>query len=62
MPSRISDKDILSMFNGLLALLREKVEHDQMQKLLNLKMKYSRLKALYNKSRNQVQRLNMQIK
>ncbi|MBQ3502194.1 MAG: hypothetical protein IJA72_00825, partial [Clostridia bacterium] len=35
-PSRIQDKDISSMFKGLLALLREKIQQEQSEKYLNL--------------------------
>lgn len=47
LPSRIKDSDIKAMFNGLLALLEEKVKQDQTAKYLNLKIKYNRLKQLY---------------
>ena len=49
MPSKINDKDISSMFNGLLRLLKEKIQQEQCEKYLRLKLKYSRLKYLYNK-------------
>lgn len=61
MPSRIRDKDILAMFNGLLALMREKNEQDNLQKFLKLKMKYSRLKNLYDKSRSQLNDLYKKV-
>lgn len=49
MPSRIQDKDITSLFKGLLTLLREKVQQEQTEKYLQLKLKYDRLKHLYQK-------------
>lgn len=52
-PSRIQDKDILAMFKGVLALMREKVEQEQTEKYLKLKLKYSRLKYLYYKNKRQ---------
>ena len=61
MPSKISNQDILAMFNGLMALMREKNEQDQMQKFLNLKMRYSRLKTLYDKSRSQLKNLYKKV-
>ena len=51
MPTKIKDKDILSMFKGLVMLLEEKAQQEQSEKYLNLKLKYNRLKYLYNKSR-----------
>ena len=47
MPSRIKDGDIKAMFNGLLALLGEKIKQEQTEKYLRLKLKYNRLKQLY---------------
>lgn len=49
MPTKIKDRDINAMFSGLLALLKEKVQQEQSEKYLHLKLKYSRLKYLYNK-------------
>lgn len=51
MPSKIKDRDIMAMFNGLLTLLREKVQQEQSEKYLRLKLKYDRLKLLYYKKR-----------
>ncbi|MBQ8522357.1 MAG: hypothetical protein IJ458_01680 [Clostridia bacterium] len=53
MPTKIRDSDISAMFNGLLALLREKVKQEQNEKYLLLKLKYARLKSLYNKTKKQ---------
>ena len=61
MPSRISDKDVLAMFNGLLALIRKKNEQDHLQEFLTLKLKYSKLKTLYDKSRSQLNNLYKKI-
>ena len=47
MPSRIKDCDIKAMFNGLLALLGEKIKQEQTEKYLRLKLKYNRLRQLY---------------
>ena len=47
MPTRIQDGDIKAMFNGLLALLSEKIKQEQTAKYLQLKLKYDRLKQLY---------------
>ena len=47
MPTRIKDGDIKAMFNGLLALLGEKIKQEQTEKYLRLKLKYNRLKLLY---------------
>lgn len=47
LPSRIKDGDIKAMFNGLLALLGEKIKQEQTEKYLRLKLKYNRLKQLY---------------
>lgn len=52
LPSRIQDKDIMAMFKGLLNLLREKIQQEQTEKYLNLKLKYERLKYLYHKSKH----------
>ena len=52
MPTKIKDRDISAMFNGLLALLREKVQQEQSEKYLRLKLKYERLKYLYSKKCN----------
>ncbi len=49
MPTRISDKDVLSMFKGLLSLINEKSAQQQTEKYLNLKLKYERLKYLYSR-------------
>ncbi|MBQ7798592.1 MAG: hypothetical protein IJ371_05665 [Clostridia bacterium] len=49
MPTRIKDRDIQAMFNGLLTLLREKIQQEQSEKYLRLKLKYARLKYVYNK-------------
>ncbi|MFQ6724199.1 MAG: hypothetical protein ACLRFE_02570 [Clostridia bacterium] len=46
-PSRINDKDIRSMFNGLIRLIEEKARQEQTEKYLRLKLEYSRLKTLY---------------
>ena len=51
MPSRIQDKDILAMFKGVLGLMREKIQQEQTEKFLKLKLKYDRLKYLYDKSK-----------
>ena len=51
MPTKIQDKDILAMFKGLLALMREKNQQEQTEKYLNLKLKYNRLEYLYKKSK-----------
>jgi len=48
-PSCIKDTDIIAMFKGLINLLREKFQQEQVEKFLNLKLKYNRLKYLYNK-------------
>ena len=50
-PSRINEHDIHSMFNGLISLIREKIQQEQTEKYLRLKLKYDRLKYLYNKSK-----------
>ncbi|MBO5910395.1 MAG: hypothetical protein J6Q15_02680 [Clostridia bacterium] len=49
MPSRIQDNDIIAMFKGLMKLMREKIQQEQTQKFLTLKLKYERLKYLYEK-------------
>lgn len=49
LPSKIKDRDIYAMFNGLIALLKEKIQQEQTEKYLQLKLKYNRLKQLYNK-------------
>ena len=49
MPSTIKDRDIMAMFNGLLRLVKEKAQQEQCEKYLNLKLKYERLKYLYDK-------------
>ena len=49
MPTRIKDGDIKAMFNGLLALLGEKIKQEQTEKYLRLKLKYNRLKQLYHR-------------
>ena len=49
MPTRIKDSDIKAMFNGLLALLGEKIKQEQTEKYLKLKLKYNRLKQLYHR-------------
>ena len=51
MPTKIQDKDIVAMFKGLLALMREKNQQEQTEKYLNLKLKYNRLEYLYKKSK-----------
>ena len=52
MPTRIKDDDIVAMFKGLLRLVEEKVNQQQTEKYLKLKLQYSRLKYLYNKKLN----------
>ena len=54
MPSKIKDSDINAMFNGLLNLIKEKFKQDECEKYLNLKLKYERLKYLYNKLKMQI--------
>ncbi len=49
LPSRIQDNDIFAMFKGLLKLMQEKVQQEQTEKYLKLKLQYSRLKYLYDK-------------
>lgn len=49
MPSRIQDADIISMFKGVMRLMREKIQQEQTEKFLTLKLKYDRLKYLYDK-------------
>ena len=49
LPSRIQDNDIVAMFKGLLKLMQEKVQQEQTEKYLKLKLQYSRLKYLYDK-------------
>jgi len=49
MPPKIHDKDIISMFKGILNLVSEKIRQEQTEKFLILKLKYDRLKHLYNK-------------
>ena len=53
MPSRINDKDIISMFKGLLSLMNEKSNQQQTEKYLTLKLKYERLKFLYTRLKNE---------
>ncbi|MBQ7880549.1 MAG: hypothetical protein IJ358_01740 [Clostridia bacterium] len=52
MPSKIKDKDIIAMFKGLLSLVKEKAQQEQTEKYLKLKLKYNRLKYLYDKARH----------
>ncbi len=47
MPTRIKDRDIKAMFNGLLGLLREKERQEQNEKYFQLQLKYNRLKQVY---------------
>lgn len=54
MPTKIKSKDINSMFNGVLALLNEKVKQEQSEKYLNLQLKYTRLQMLYNNLKKQL--------
>ena len=54
MPTRIKDGDIKAMFNGLLALLSEKIKQEQTEKYLRLKLKYNRLKQLYYRKINNI--------
>lgn len=49
MPTKIQDRDITAMFNGLLALLSEKIKQEQTEKYLRLKLKYDRLNNLYHR-------------
>ena len=51
MPTKIQDKDITAMFKGVLNLMREKIQQEQTEKFLTLKLKYDRLKYLYDKAR-----------
>lgn len=51
LPTRIQDKDIVAMFKGVLSLMREKIKQEQTEKFLALKLKYDRLKYLYNKAK-----------
>ena len=51
MPTRIRDNDIIAMFKGVVSLMREKIKQEQTEKFLSLKLKYDRLKYLYNKAR-----------
>ncbi len=51
MPPCIQDQDIVAMFKAIISLMREKINQEQTQKFLALKLKYDRLKYLYNKSR-----------
>ena len=53
-PSRIKTTDINAMFNGLLALLNEKVKQEQSEKYFQLQLKYNRLKYLYNIAKQQL--------
>ena len=53
-PTRIKDGDIKAMFNGLLALLGEKIKQEQTEKYLRLKLKYNRLKQLYYRKINNI--------
>lgn len=53
-PTRINDKDILSMFKGLLSLISEKSHQQQTAKYLTLKLKYEHLYRLYRKKSNQL--------
>ena len=48
-PSFVQEKDIISMFKGVISIMRKKIEQEQIEKFLNLKLKYERLKYLYNK-------------
>ena len=52
LPSRIQESDIMAMFKGIMNLMREKIKQEQSQNFLALKLKYDRLKYLYDKSRN----------
>ena len=51
MPTKIQDKDIIAMFKGVMSLMREKIQQEQTEKFLKLKLKYDHLKHLYNKSK-----------
>ena len=53
-PTRIKDRDIIAMFNGVSQLLREKIKQEYNEKYLNLKLKYDRLKYLYDKLKRSV--------
>ena len=52
LPTKINDKDIMAMFNGIIRLVREKINQEQTEKFLKLKLKYDQLKYLYNKHKN----------
>lgn len=52
MPSKITNNDILAMFKGLLNLMREKLQQEQTAKYLDMKLKYNRLKYIYEKSKH----------
>ena len=55
LPTKIQDKDIMAMFKGVLGLMREKAQQEQTEKFLMLKLKYDRLKYLYNKLKSNQQ-------
>ena len=50
-PTRIKDSDILAMFKGVISLIREKIQQEQTERFLNLKLKYDRLKYLYDRNK-----------
>jgi len=59
MPSRIKDRDINAMFNGLIALIKEKVQQEQSERYLRLQLKYNRLQQLYTKTKNLLSKQNL---
>lgn len=62
MPSKIKDKDILALFNGVISLVKEKVAQEQTQKLITLKLKYNKIKYLYNKLKLNLKNKNINFK
>ena len=52
--SKIKNRDITSMFNGLLTLVKEQARQEQNEKYLQLKLKYTKLKYLYTKLKEQL--------
>ncbi|MFQ6752113.1 MAG: hypothetical protein ACLRFL_00915 [Clostridia bacterium] len=61
MPTRITDEDITSLFNGIINVVKKKVELDTRSHLININNNMNKLMKELNEKRSECNRLKNEI-
>lgn len=61
MPNQISDEDISALFNGLLKVVKKKIELDQKAEILNYNLSNEKLLAELHSKEKEISRLKNEI-